>query len=552
MIAEDATATRRRRVLALGLDGFEISYAERLMSRGELPVLEALRDRSARVLLDQGSAQRTGLGWEHFWSGLSPEETHRASPVEFDPASYSVWQQGARFTPFFAPLGVDVVVFDAPYADLALAPEVKGLVAWGAHDPGVSPAANPPDLREQLKRRVGPYPAAAWTYATPWSSADATRAMADRLTEAVNLRAEAAQWLLTEAFEDWDLGIVVVTEPHSAAEGLWHGIDPDHPLHDHPSAGMAAHGLADVYRAVDRLVGELIDTTAPLTSVVFSLGGMGSNHSDVASMALLPELLLRWSLGERLLNVPEVWAAEPGQIPLPAGGDAKWQRTWYPRLEPAEPRSLARSLAHRLPGPVRRSLKRALSAVEARPPRPAGYRELNWQPATWYQPWWSQMRAFALPSFYDGRIRVNLQGRERHGLVDVSDYERVCDEIEQLVRRCRDPRTGELVVSEVERSPSTSDPRALDSSAADLVVVWNAGAAALEHPEYGLIGPLPYRRTGGHTGPFGFAFIDGDGVEPGDRGIASSFDVAATIAALLSGRAIDGMSGSALALHSAR
>jgi len=48
-------------VLALGLDGFEISYAEQLMSRGELPVLQALRDRSARFLLDDGATQRTGL-----------------------------------------------------------------------------------------------------------------------------------------------------------------------------------------------------------------------------------------------------------------------------------------------------------------------------------------------------------------------------------------------------------------------------------------------------------------------------------------------------------
>jgi len=443
------------------------------------------------------------------------------------------------------------VVFDPPYVDLRLAPEVKGVVAWGAHDPGVNLAANPPGLRKQFMARVGPYPAAAWTYGRPWPSADATRAMAGALTEAVNRRAEAARWLLTEVFDDWDLGIVVVGELHSAAEGLWHGIDPDHPLHDQPSARVASDGLARLYRAVDRLIGGLIAATDPMTSVVFSLGGMGSNDSDVASMALLPELLLRWSLGERLLNVPDLWAAEPGRVPIPAGADAVWEREWYPRLAP-ETRSLAGSLAHRLPAPVRRSLKRARSSIEVRRSRPPRYLELDWQPAVWYQPWWSQMRAFALPSFYDGRIRVNLQGRERHGLVAISDYQRVCDEIEQLVRDCRDPRTGESVVGQVRRPANTYDPLALDSSAADLVIEWNAVAAAIEHPEYGLIGPLPYLRTGGHTGPFGFAFVDGAGVEPGDRGVATSGDVAATIAVLLSGRAIDGMPGSALALHSVR
>ena len=138
----DATGTRRH-VLALGLDGFEISYAEQLMARGELPAIRALRDRDARVLLDHGPAQRTGLAWEHFWSGLTPEDAHRASAVEFDPSDYSVWQEGARFAPFFAPLGVEAVVFDPPYADLALAPDVKGIVAWGAHDPGREPGCEP-------------------------------------------------------------------------------------------------------------------------------------------------------------------------------------------------------------------------------------------------------------------------------------------------------------------------------------------------------------------------------------------------------------------------
>ena len=538
-------------MLALGLDGFEISYAEQLMARGELPAIRALRERSARVLLDHGPAQRTGLAWEHFWSGLTPEDARRASAVEFDPDDYSVWQEGARFPPFFAGLDVDVVVFDPPYADLALAPHVKGIVAWGAHDPGVGPGASPPALRERFDARVGPYPGAGWVYGTPWASAERTGEMVDRLTEAVNRRAEGARWLLTEEYPEWDLGLVVVAETHGAAEGLWHGVDPEHPMHDHPSARIAGDGLADIYRAVDRLVGELVEATAPEIAVVFSLGGMGSNHSDVASMALLPELLLRWSTGERLLEVPEAWAAEPGRAPVALDPNADWQRSWYPGLAEPGRRDFARSVARRLPAPVRRSLQRARAAVRsgAEPSRPTGYQELNWQPAPWYRPAWPRMRAFALPSFYDGRVRINLRGRERDGMVEPADYDRVCDEIEALVRACRDPRTGEPVVKQVERTGG-ADPLTLGSSEADLVVEWNACTAAFQHPEHGVIGPLPFRRTGGHTGPFGFAFVDGPGFAPGDYGVASSFDVAATIAQLLSDRPLDGVSGAPLVLHS--
>ncbi len=88
------------------------------------------------------------------------------------------------------------------------------------------------------------------------------------------------------------------------------------------------------------------------------------------------------------------------------------------------------------------------------------------------------------------------------------------------------------------RSPAASpapagDPFAINASDADLVVVWADSTYAFEHPTLGLIGPVPARRTGGHTGPFGFAFVAGEGVPPGDGGTRSSYDVNPTMAALL-------------------
>src|SRR5947209_8399351 len=155
------------------------------------------------------------------------------------------------------------------------------------------------------------------------------------------------------------------------------------------------------------------------------------------------------------------------------------------------------------------------------------------------------MRAFALPSFYDGRIRVNLRGREANGIVELADYERVCDELEALVRSCIDPRTGASVVESIDR-PARHDPMALDSSLADVVVVWAGCPLAVRAPAYGTIGPVPYRRTGGHTSPYGFVSITGPDVAPGELGITSAFDVAPTIYELLADRSPDGISGKSL------
>ncbi len=131
--------------------------------------------------------------------------------------------------------------------------------------------------------------------------------MGEALARAVARRAQAARWLLGERLPDWDFALVVVSEPHSAIEGLWHGVDPAHPLHQMPSAGPAHEGLLAVYRGVDRLVGDLAAAFPDAALVVFSMGGMGPNHSDTASMVLLPELMYRHAFDRSLLRQPDAW-----------------------------------------------------------------------------------------------------------------------------------------------------------------------------------------------------------------------------------------------------
>ena len=221
-------------------------------------MLAEFAQRSARFLLDHGPAQRTGLAWEHVSTGLAPEHSGRWAAVFFDPANYTVWQEGVRATPFLEGMATRAVVFDVPYFGLASAASVRGLVNWGAHDPGVASCARPDDLMSEFLSRFGPYPAMEWIYGFAWPSAERCRRMGEALANAVDVRALAARWLLKERLPDWDLGLIVVSEPHSAIEGLWHGVDPGHPLHGLPSAPCAGEGLRAVYRAVDRLVGDLI------------------------------------------------------------------------------------------------------------------------------------------------------------------------------------------------------------------------------------------------------------------------------------------------------
>ena len=527
-----------RRVLAIFLDGYERSLAQRLMCAGEMPEMSRLAESSARFVLNYGAAQRTGLAGEHVATGLSPDDAGRWSAIHFDRESYDVWQEGTRLKPFPAELDVRTVVFDTPYFDLRAAPAVNGIVGWGAHDPGVSLTASPADLATEIQRKFGPYPAEQWTYGFAWPSARKSSEIGLYLARAVDVRAAAAHWLLAERLADWDLALVAVSETHSVIEPAWHGIDPTHPLHHLPSAPAARASVHSVYHAVDRLIGRLTSAFPDALTVVFAMGGMGDNRSDVPSMLILPELMYRRAFQAPLFKQPKEWPwSENGSPVLLSDTDA-----WGSRIAGGYRARPLRRIVTR----AQRVGKSVLRRAPPQPPRPERI-SLSWMPAAAYQPFWHAMPAFALPSYYDGRIRVNLRGRESRGIVDPGNYQRVLADVERLVRESIDPATKRSAVDFVEYT-APRDPGEMAETQADLVFVWKGTVSSLEHPSLGRIGPLPYRRTGGHTGASGMAYIKSHRLPAGEWGTRSAFDVVPTIIDLLGQPQAPSISGSSLLL----
>jgi hypothetical protein len=136
---------------------------------------------------------------------------------------------------------------------------------------------------------------------------------------------------------------------------------------------------------------------------------------------------------------------------------------------------------------------------------------LGHQPPMWYRPSWPQMKAFALPSYSEGYVRINLRGREAAGIVAPEDYGRVCDEIEGLLGRVRDARTGQPMVANIMRSRTSAvdtDPNLPD---ADLLVQWTARPVDVVDTPCGRIGPCSSSTAAatlneGSCSPRGLAF----------------------------------------------
>ncbi len=536
-------------VAVIGLDGAEPELVEELMASGAMPHLARLRERSASCRLYSEANWRSGRVWETFLTGVADFP----SAALFDPETYESAQLGARRKPpFYARVpDLRVLALDVPYQSLWY--DVPGAqVIWGGHDAGYPRASRPGGLVRDLDARFGPHPAFHNDFACAWHHPASVDTLADALVVGARRRVEVLRWL-EQRVPDWDLLMTVLSEAHSAGEMFWHGLDREHPLAGVAAAPLAGRRLREVHQVLDETLGRIL-AGLPEDAVVLvcSVHGMRANDYDVPSMALLPELLHRAHFGTHLLEGPdpEVWRRRGCPPVLPAPWQ-RWQQYMQERfgVSAAERRRLER--AQNRPGwtRLRRAAWRALRGAPAPPPierldvpippetdrAPEEIDEprdsLDWQVPCWYRTHWPRMRAFTLPAFYDARVRVNLRGRERDGIVDPADYAATLDWVEGLLAECRDARTGKPVLAKVERlrAAEPMDPAGTD---ADLLVTWSPGVDAFEHAEFGVVGPFPYRRTGGHTDR-GFAFVAGPGIVAGDLGTRDALDLTPTVLALL-------------------
>jgi hypothetical protein len=182
-----------------------------------------------------------------------------------------------------------------------------------------------------------------------------------------------------------------------------------------------------------------------------------------------------------------------------------------------------------------------------------GFRHVPWLPPNWYRPSWPRMKAFALPSFGDGLVRINVKGREPNGLVDPNDYHTVCDEVSEILFGLRDARNGVPMVFDIIRTrkdPLTDDDRLSD---ADLVVAWQDDFCTdvAESPRFGRLGPYPHYRAGSHRHR-GFICASGPGIQPGSAVEGGHvMDLAPTILQLLDVPIPEHIDGTPLSLRSA-
>lgn len=504
-------------VVVIGLDSLDPELCEAWLAAGHLPHLRRLRERGAWGRLNSTDSE---TAWTTFLTGVEPQKTGFRSHFSFDPRDYRCAMPGTydfeRYPPFYA-IGdkYRVAAIDVP--QVRLADRVNGVqvLAYGAHAPFTDRVSRPADLLSRLIATYGDHPAANGTdYARFWR-----RSSMDDLVRRLHVGAERRGIICRDLLrgERWDLFLTVFGEIHSVSHYLWHTAQPSHPLYEQFRETFDSDQMLAVANSVDSAVGELL-TAAPADAriVVFSQEGMVANSGDMPGALFLPELLYRHSFPDRRGIDPDPSARAGQNEPLPPPILHPHSRAWHRE---------AWAFKHDDNG-FRRFLRRNLpielgwlvEKVMGSPPglgHPLEF-DVKYQPAIWYSPYWPQMKAFALPSAsQQGKIRINLSGREAEGVVQPEDYDAVCAEITGHLRALRNVRTGDpLVRNVVPQGMGAADP---GGAFADLIVHWDSEPTdIIDSPTYGRFGPVQYMRTGGHVEK-GFVVATGPGITPGSR-----------------------------------
>ena len=519
----------KRRVVAVGLDSADYKLLRQWMDVGLLPNLAELFRSSAFGRLNGRSGYQAETPWTTTVTGCWPKTVGYWSPAHYLP-SYKIEEAGAydfsEYSPFYDyARDTDVIAFDVPHTRLHGRTRGIQIFAWGAHSPQGPSESTPPELLEEINARHGKHPALHSDDFCVSQTEGETDDLKRRLIKGVEQRTAAAIDLMRT--RPWNLFITAYGEPHSAGHGFWHISQKEHALYSiYGRDGVDP--MLEVYQAVDAAVAALRDAAPPDTYfVVFSQEGMKANSTDLPSWLFLPELLFRHSFnGRAAFAEGDAGSPPPALRPLT---QRNWMReVWALRTGNGLIDALDRRVRLRLSLYLDELFRSGLRLLH---PLKAG--TFCSMPPMWYQPFWPHMQAFALPTFSDGYVRLNVKGRESAGIVEPADYVSTREEIAGVISELKDPRTGKGMVREIMRTRTSPFDGDDEASYSDLIVLWtHEPTDVVDSPRYGRIGPAPYRRSGDHTAE-GFFAVAGPDVRPGELPDGEIVDIAPTLLDML-------------------
>jgi predicted AlkP superfamily phosphohydrolase/phosphomutase len=574
------------RVLLIGLDGATFDLLRPWADAGHLPHLGRLMAEGASGPLASTLIPQTPPAWTSMVTGVHPGKHGVFGFVKRRPGTYekeyptsqdrgreALWDLLGR-------VGKRSIIFDLP---LSYPPEpLNGIMITGLGTPGAASGfVWPGELKDTIIGSFGPYEFDIYF------SGDVQRFIDDAIRVTTH-RIAVARYLL--GTHPWDFLMVILTTPDRLQHVVWKYVDERHPHYDPQEAARYWPAIRQFYQLIDQAIGDLTAFADDQTAVILASDhGFGPVHTKVS--------LSRWLVAEGFVTLGEgSWTLRPsgedsssstsstrggGRVEcrsdtgwtfrVSASSDFAGLVLEVPGVKPTSSYEVRALVTHASPG-ARLELKdlsrpaeliigggsldggpQEVSAVfqpQADPVRlmlamttyggnPCGHFTVSAVTVTELEDW-TRTSAYTLEVGEAGesrRIRINLQGREPHGVVPPGPaYERLRDEMTAKLQALRDASSGRPLVAGIYRDEEVF-PGPCRGDAADLVVLFGEGVGGMStqgRPDYA--GPISYAALEGLSGRHektGILLVSGPPIRPGASIRADIVDLCPTILHLL-------------------
>lgn len=463
MIAQELIG--KSRLFVLGLDAADKDLISAWAAAGDLPNFRSIMETAVTGDIENPRGLEAGSCWPAFYFGLPPSETSQFDGARhfdfkrYEHVSYrpTVTRRDAIWTTL-SRAGKRCGVIDAPYNYPADDLASLKVVDRSAHVPAgggdyMDFRTHPAALAEDIEQRFGADPAGGHSSDFfPVDTVEDVKRFRDMYVRRIENKAEMAlHYWRTQPF---DFYMTVFSEAHCVGHRCWHIHDTGHPDHDPRLAAAAGDPVKDIYIALDRAVGKLVEATRGDARVVVYLShGMGPGYSGTRLL-------------DRVLAQLDDQAIETQTGPVV---------------------DLVRSVWRNMPDAVRRPLKPLRHKVSH----------------DGFQPNRKNRRFFEV--FANDRtagIRLNVAGREAHGIVQPgAEFDAVCAQLIADLSDVVNAETGEPIASEILRTRDLYEGQYLDYLP-DILVTWDRSHPinAARSPKIGTVDKtgLVLTRSGDH------------------------------------------------------
>jgi predicted AlkP superfamily phosphohydrolase/phosphomutase len=500
-------------IAVIQFDAASARLLKRLGGEGRLPNLEALRARGTRLELETPAEHFPASAYQDLYRGVEVGDHGLFYPFQWAGDSQRVRLAGALEAPppiwdRLGRAGRSTLAID-PY-ECHRPEEARGELydGWGMRERVVLERWSVPNGADRgPRRRHGRPPDVTEVFGA--QTPRELRQLRERFLAAPARVADLAIERLRE--REFDLAWIVFAAPHLAGHRLWQV--PPYIDDGEIAAGERERldgALAEIYEEVDAQLGRVLEALPDDCDVIAcSVLGMDENTSRAD---LLPEMLSAVLTG-------------PGQS---RGSLVRDNRTKEPRNSEDSDSGAIWRLRGALSGRMRARIAAAMPdrlALEL-----TARLELRGVD-------WGSTRAFAHPADNQGYIRFNRSGRERDGIVGVSEAEELAAQIREGLLDFRDP-DGQPAVVAVDQVSERWHGAAADRLP-DLVVRWRPTSSvaldAVHSPNFGTVRRHGYGsgRTGNHTDGDAWAILAPRSARVRDLGRPAKIsDITATVAAL--------------------